>query len=69
MHMARHMEKTLIFASVEMSVFCLLRLCPNPRRTLVVCSGNAEKIQRLHDFQIAKGNILNKTILLCFLPV
>lgn len=35
MHMARHIRKTLISASVEMGVFCLLRLCPNPRRTLV----------------------------------
>jgi hypothetical protein len=33
MHMARHMGKTLISSSVEMSVFCLLRCCLNPRRT------------------------------------
>ena len=33
MHMARHMRKNLISAKVEMRVFCLLRLCPKPRRT------------------------------------
>lgn len=30
-----HMPKPPISASVEMGDFCLLRLCPNPRRTLV----------------------------------
>ena len=33
MPMARHRRKTLISAKVEMRAFCLLRLCPNPRRT------------------------------------
>ena len=33
MPMARHRRKTLISAKVEMRVFCLLRRCPNPRRT------------------------------------
>ena len=31
--MARHRRKALISAKVEMRAFCLLRLCPNPRRT------------------------------------
>ena len=33
MPMARHRRKPLISAKVEMRVFCLLRRCPNPRRT------------------------------------
>ena len=33
MSMARHRRKTLISMEVEVRVFCLLRLCPNPRRT------------------------------------
>lgn len=44
------MRKPLISAKVEMRGFCLLRLCPNPRRTLKVCSGNAGSFQRLRDF-------------------
>lgn len=42
--------KPLVSTEVEVRGFCLLRLCPNPRRTLKVCSGNAGKFQRLRDF-------------------
>ena len=42
--------KPLISAKVEMRGFCLLRLCPNPRRTLKVCSENAGNFQPLRDF-------------------
>ena len=50
MHSYIRIRNPLISAKVEMRGFCLLRRCPNPRRTLKVCSGNAGNFQRLRDF-------------------
>ena len=46
--------KTLISAKVEMRVFCLLRLCPNPRRTQFCVLETLEKSSSYAILQIAK---------------
>ena len=48
------MRKTLISAKVEIRVFCLLRLCPNPRRTLVCVLKTLESSSGYAILQIAK---------------
>ena len=52
--MARHRRKALISAKVEMRAFCLLRLCPNPRRTLVRVLETLENSSGYAILQIAK---------------
>ena len=46
--------KALISAKVEMRVFCLLRLCPNPRRTQFCVLETLEKSSSYAILQIAK---------------
>ena len=46
--------KTLISAKVEMRVFCLLRLCPNPRRTQFCVLEALKKSSSYAILQIAK---------------
>ena len=46
--------ETLISAKVEMRVFCLLRLCPNPRRTQFCVLETLEKSSSYAILQIAK---------------
>ncbi len=46
--------KALISAKVEMRVFCLLRLCPNPRRTQFCVLETLEKSSGYAILQIAK---------------
>lgn len=48
-----HMPKPPISASVEMGDFCLLRLCPNPRRTLVRVLETLENSSGYEILQIA----------------
>ena len=55
MPMARHRRKTLISAKVEMRVFCLLRLCPNPRRTQFCVLETLENSSGYAILQIAGG--------------
>lgn len=49
------MRKPLISAKVEMRGFCLLRHCPNPRRTLVCVLETLENSSGYAIFQIADG--------------
>ena len=46
--------KALISAKVEMRAFCLLRLCPNPRRTQFCVLETLEKSSSYAILQIAK---------------
>ena len=55
MPMARHRRKTLISAKVEMRVFCLLRRCPNPRRTQNCVLETLEQSSGYAILQIADG--------------
>ena len=64
MHMARHMRKPLISAKVEMRDFCLLRLCPNPHRTLVRVLETLETSSGYAILQIADRRL--SPVLFCF---
>ena len=55
MHSYIRMRKPLISAKVEMRGFCLLRLCPNPRRTLVCVLKTLESSSGYAILQIADG--------------
>ena len=55
MPMARHRRKTLISAKMEMRVFCLLRRCPNPRRTQKYVLETLENSSGYAILQIADG--------------
>ena len=54
MHSYIRKRKPLISTKVEMRGFCLLRLCPNPRRTLVCVLETLEKSSGYAILQIAK---------------
>ena len=56
--------KALISAKVEMRAFCLLRLCPNPRRTQSCVLETLEKSSSYAILQIAKW--VSTPILFCF---
>ena len=56
--------KALISAKVEMRVFCLLRLCPNPRRTLVRVLETLENPSGYAILQIADRRL--SPVLFCF---
>ena len=56
--------KALISAKVEMRVFCLLRLCPNPRRTQFCVLETLEKSSSYAILQIA--NRWLSPVLFCF---
>ena len=51
------MRKTLISAKVEMRVFCLLRRCPNPRRTQFCVLETLENSSGYAILQIADGTV------------
>ena len=53
--MARHRRKTLISMEVEVRVFCLLRRCPNPRRTQKYVLETLENSSGYAILQIADG--------------
>lgn len=55
MPMARHRRKTLISMEVEVRVFCLLRRCPNPRRTQFCVLETVENSSGYAILQIAGG--------------
>ena len=54
MHSYIRIRNPLISAKVEMRGFCLLRLCPNPRRTLVRVLETLENSSGYAILQIAK---------------
>ena len=54
MPMARHRRKPLVSTEVEVRGFCLLRLCPNPRRTQKYVLETLENSSGYAILQIAK---------------
>lgn len=54
MHSYIRMRKPGISTLLEMLGFCLLRRCPNPRRTQDCVLRMPQEMQRLRDFAIAE---------------
>ena len=54
MHLYIQMRKPGISIVPEMPGFCLLRRCPNPRRTQICVLETLQEMQQLRDFAIAE---------------